>query len=169
MKTLAEHMSIYQHDHTKDSTKMTHYLGVPLVTFSLLILLGWIHLSMSGVFTISFAWLFVATLLAYYYVLDWQLALVTTVMMIPTTLLASIFSHAGPTKFNIMFFLVTFTVGAILQVIGHIFEGKLPTFTHHAFQVFIAPIFLVAEMAFARGYKQDLQADVLRLAAQEHS
>ena len=57
-----------------------------------------------------------------------------------------------------------FVGGWILQLVGHVFEGRKPALTDNLFQIFVAPIFLCAELFFALGYKPELHADV-----QEHA
>jgi uncharacterized membrane protein YGL010W len=37
-----------------------------------------------------------------------------------------------------------------------VFEGRKPALTDNLFQIFIAPIFLVAELFFALGLKRDV-------------
>ena len=39
---------------------------------------------------------------------------------------------------------------------GHVFEGRRPALSDNLFQIFIAPVFLVAEVFFALGLKPDL-------------
>ncbi len=53
-----------------------------------------------------------------------------------------------------------FVGGWILQLVGHVFEGRKPALTDNLFQIFVAPIFLCAELFFALGYKPKLHADV---------
>jgi uncharacterized membrane protein YGL010W len=55
-----------------------------------------------------------------------------------------------------LWFLATFVGGWILQLVGHVFEGKKPALVDNFFQVFIAPIFLMAEVFFLFGYKKEV-------------
>jgi uncharacterized membrane protein YGL010W len=57
-------------------------------------------------------------------------------------------------------FAVLFIGGWILQLVGHGFEGRRPALTDNLFQIFVAPIFLCAEIFFALGYKPGLQRAV---------
>jgi uncharacterized membrane protein YGL010W len=41
-----------------------------------------------------------------------------------------------------------------------VFEGRKPALADNLFQIFVAPIFLCAELFFALGYKLELHADV---------
>jgi uncharacterized membrane protein YGL010W len=63
-------------------------------------------------------------------------------------------------------FAVTFVGGWILQLVGHAFEGRKPALVDNFFQVLIAPIFLMAELFFALGYKREVAERVEQLALQ---
>jgi uncharacterized membrane protein YGL010W len=57
-------------------------------------------------------------------------------------------------------FLVSFVGGWVVQLVGHVFEGRKPALTDNLFQIFVAPIFLAAEATFALGMRKQLQARV---------
>jgi uncharacterized membrane protein YGL010W len=63
-------------------------------------------------------------------------------------------------------FLVLFIGGWALQLWGHVYEGRKPALVDNLFQVFVAPIFLAAEVFFALGYKPKLHEEVRRRALQ---
>jgi uncharacterized membrane protein YGL010W len=62
-----------------------------------------------------------------------------------------------------------FVGGWILQLLGHVFEKRKPALADNLFQIFIAPIFLCAELFFALGYKPKLHAAVQARAMQMRS
>ncbi len=57
-------------------------------------------------------------------------------------------------------FAALFVGGWILQLVGHVFEGRKPALADNLFQIFVAPIFLAAEVFFALGYKPGLHSAV---------
>lgn len=57
-----------------------------------------------------------------------------------------------------------FVCGWALQLWGHVYEGRKPALVDKLFQVFVAPIFLAAEVFFAQGYKPQIHAAVQRRA-----
>jgi uncharacterized membrane protein YGL010W len=63
-------------------------------------------------------------------------------------------------------FVLLFVVGWALQLWGHAFEGRKPALVDNLFQIFVAPIFLAAEVFFALGYKPGLHEAVQRRAMQ---
>ena len=61
-------------------------------------------------------------------------------------------------------FAVLFIGGWVLQLAGHVFEGRKPALADNLFQIFVAPIFLAAEVFFALGYKPQLHQRVQQKA-----
>jgi uncharacterized membrane protein YGL010W len=160
MKNLAELMSIYQRYHAKKITKITHFMGVPCIIFGLQILLSWPHVSLMS-FSFSLAWMAAFILLVYYAFLDVYLALVTAIFLLPLTYLAQVIAGDRINVVAITWFVIVFIIGWIAQLIGHRYEGNHPAFVDNFFQVFVAPIFLVAELVFALGFRKDLQKKIL--------
>jgi len=156
MASLAELMSVYYRYHTKTITLVTHFIGVPCIIFALQILFCQVH-----VFTLSLAWIAACALLVYYLFLDISLALATAAFLLPMTYLAGLIPHG---RFALGVFLLTFVGGWAAQLVGHYYEGKRPALTDNFFQVFVAPIFLVAELFFILGYRQNLRQQVAELA-----
>src|SRR5262249_58278559 len=66
-------------------------------------------------------------------------------------------------------FAVLFVGGWILQLVGHVYEGRKPALADNLFQIFVAPIFLAAEVFFALGYKPRLHAAVQERARRMRS
>lgn len=144
---LLKFMRHYREYHTKKWTIYTHFVGIPLVTFSVLLVLGWFRLSMPGVFTISFAWLVLIAFSVYYIWLDRIFGLATAALLLVLTLIAHFFTLNGPTALSIKLFFITFVFGWILQLLGHAIEGKKPALFDSFFEsVVVAPIFIVAEV-----------------------
>ena len=74
MKTLEDQMSFYAAYHQDARNKATHFVGVPLIAFSLMIPLGWLRADVGG-FALSAALVVTVVLLLYYLVLDIALGL----------------------------------------------------------------------------------------------
>jgi uncharacterized membrane protein YGL010W len=161
MKTLEEQMSFYGAYHRDRRNRATHFIGVPLIMFSLLVAFGWLRLDFGGI-TISAAMLLVVILLGYYFRLD---AVLGAAMTLFTLLLLysseQVVQLPYPTSFTV--FLATFVGGWILQLIGHYFEGRKPALTDNFFQVFVAPVFVMAEVFFALGWRPGLCERIAQL------
>ena len=53
-------------------------------------------------------------------------------------------------------FLTTFVLGWIIQIIGHIIEGRRPALADNILQIFNAPLFLTIEALSLAGLRRDL-------------
>lgn len=162
MKTLEDQMSFYAAYHQDARNKATHFVGVPLIAFSLMIPLGWLRADL-GEFTLSAALVVTALLMLYYLVLDIPLGLASCALFALMLWGANALSQA-PLGASLSWFLVLFVGGWALQLWGHVYEGRKPALVDNLFQVLVAPIFLVAEVFFALGYKPRLHEAVQRRA-----
>ncbi len=162
MKTLEEHMSFYLRYHRHPKNKLTHFFGVPLIMFSLFVLLGLLKVTIGNV-SFTAASVLAIAVLAYYFYLDVVLAVAMTMFTAVLLIAANGVCALGSTSALIVFELA-FVGGWILQLIGHAFEGKRPALMDNFFQVIIAPIFLMAEIFFTFGYKRDVAERVEQLA-----
>lgn len=160
MKSFIQQAQMYAAFHQSPQTRSTHFIGVPLIVFSLMILLGFIKIIMPGVFSTNLAVLITVAVLAYYFRLNWQLALPLSLIFIALLWLASWFSQYGPTTLGIWAFAITFIAGWSLQLYGHYIEGKRPAFMTNLSQALIAPMFLMAETFFMAGYMHSLKAQI---------
>jgi uncharacterized membrane protein YGL010W len=162
MKTIEQQMSVYAAYHQDARNKATHFIGVPAIIVSLFIPLAWIGLKAGGV-TITAAMLFAGVVVLYYFFLDVPLAIAMLVITALFVWLGQEIANLG-TAAGWIGFGVLFVGGWILQLVGHVFEGRKPALVDNLFQIFMAPIFLAAEAFFALGYKPKLHAEVQRRA-----
>ena len=162
MQTLEQQMSFYAAYHQDARNKATHFVGVPLIVFSLMIPLGWLRADLGG-FTLSAALAAGAILFVYYLLLDVALGLAMGAVFALLLWAAEPLSQAAPGA-SFSWFLVLFVGGWALQLWGHVFEGRKPALVDNLFQIFVAPIFLAAEVFFALGYKPRLREAVQRRA-----
>ena len=154
MKTLEDHMSTYAAYHQDARNKATHFVGVPVIVLSLMIPLAWLQIE-----GVTAAMVITAALLVYYLALDFWLGLAMCVVMGALLWLGQLMAGQG-TLAGWVWFAVLFVGGWILQLVGHVFEGRKPALADNLFQIFIAPLFLAAEVFFALGYKPKLHAAV---------
>jgi uncharacterized membrane protein YGL010W len=160
MKTLEEQMSFYAAYHQDARNKATHFVGVPAIALSLMIPLSWLRID-----AVSAAMVITAALLAYYLALDVWLGLAMCVVMGALLWLGQILADQGAVA-GWSWFAALFVGGWILQLVGHVFEGRKPALADNLFQIFVAPIFLCAELFFALGYKPRLHSAVEERAKQ---
>ena len=155
-------MAFYAAYHQDGRNKASHFIGVPMIILSLFIPLAWLRLDIGGV-PVTAAMIFAGVVLAYYFVLDVPLALamlaVNAVLIWAGHQIAGLGAAQGWAWFAVLF-----VGGWIIQLVGHVFEGRKPALADNLFQIFVAPIFLAAEIFFALGYKPRLHEAVQRRA-----
>jgi len=153
-------LASYASVHRDPRNKATHFVGIPVIVFSLLLILSLWRLEIGGrEWTMS---LIVAILAALgWMALDFGVGVVMAIILVPTWYAAEAFYGAlgGPSPTWVAFG-VLFVGGWVLQFLGHHYEGKRPALIDNIFQGFIGPMFLVAETMVALGYRADL-ADVM--------
>ncbi len=162
MQTLEQQMSFYAAYHQDRRNKATHFIGVPMIIFGLFVALGWARLDIGGV-TLTAAMLLAAVVMVWYFLLDVPLALAMLVTNAVLLHLADMVS-VQPIGIGFAWFLVFFGGGWVIQLIGHAWEGRKPALVDNFLQIFVAPIFLAAEVLFALGYKPGLHAAVQKRA-----
>jgi uncharacterized membrane protein YGL010W len=167
MKSLEEQMAFYAAYHQDARNKATPFVGVPVIILSLFIPLAWPRVEL-GAMPLTAAMLFAFVVLAYYLALDLFLGMAMAVLTLGLVWLGHQIAAlgAGPAW---AWFGVLFVGGWILQLVGHGFEGRRPALTDNLFQIFVAPIFLCAEIFFALGYKPGLHRAVQERARRMRS
>jgi uncharacterized membrane protein YGL010W len=150
MNTFIRMLSFYAEHHHKTITKITHFIGVPIIIIGLQI-----FLNLFSLYHVSLAWVFLVVLFMYYLFLDVGLAFLTGLFLFLITLISlSITAHP------LMLALLLFVLGWIIQFMGHVYEKKPPAFFQNIFQMLMAPIFLTAELCFLFGFRQDLKNEI---------
>lgn len=160
MKTFIEQASCYASHHQNPKTQQTHWIGVPLITFSLLVLLGCVKIIIPGIFQTNLACIATLALLVYYARLNWLLALAITPLLLLLLWLASWITSNGPNTLASWIFIITFISGWTLQLYGHYISDEKPAFITQISQIFIAPLYLMAEIFFKAGLLPDLKAEI---------
>jgi uncharacterized membrane protein YGL010W len=160
MKPLATQMAMYSAYHRDATNKAIHFLFVPLIVWSAMGLLALVGPWTLGNLEITAAHLATLGLLAYYLQLDFPLGVAMVVFF--TLLLVSalqVLDAMGSTGW--MLFLAVFVASWIAQLIGHAaFEHRKPALADNILQIFVAPIFVMAEWAFSLGLRKTLLAEV---------
>jgi len=156
MRSLEEQMATYAAYHQDARNKATHFIGVPAIVLSLFIPLAWLRIE-----AVSAAMVVAAALVVYYLVLDLALGLAMLVVLAVLAWVGELIAMQGAVA-GWTWFGVLFVGGWILQLVGHVYEGRRPALADNLFQIFVAPIFLAAEAFFALGYKPGLQEAVQR-------
>jgi uncharacterized membrane protein YGL010W len=158
VKMLEEQMAFYAAYHQDARNKATHFAGVPLIMLAILVPPSFVRIEVLG-FGVTAAMLLAAAVLAYYFVLDLALAIAMLVVLAVLIWLAELIAARGAAQ-GWTWFGILFAGGWLLQLAGHVFEGRKPALVDNLFQILVAPIFLMAEVFFALGYKPELRRRV---------
>lgn len=162
MKSLEDQMSFYQAYHHNAINKLTHFIGVPLIIYALLIPLSWFNFSVAGV-PISLGIVVLCVLWLYYLRLSVLFAVAILLFFVPIQY-AVIETIAANEDGGLLIAMIAFVGGWIFQLVGHVFEKRRPALVDNLFQVFVAPLFLTAEVFFMLGMKKDVHTEVVKLS-----
>ena len=152
MQTFIQMLDFYAQHHRKTFTKIAHFIGIPLIILGIqifLALFSFIH--------VSFAWIALIAVFIYYLFLDKILALITGASLFILTAIAIWISNHHTTLTSLILAIILFALGWGIQLIGHAVERKPPVFLKDGMQIFIGPLFLVTEICFLLGHRQDLK------------
>src|SRR5262249_12854493 len=125
MRSLAEQLGAYAAYHRDWRNKLTHFVGVPLVTFALLLFLAWLRFAPAPEVPFTGATLFYVVVLLYYLSLDWRVALLQAPFTLALLVLADRVA-VWPFAESLAVFVVSFVGGWAVQLVGHGLEGRRP-------------------------------------------
>lgn len=161
MKSLAEHMSVYAAYHRHPVNRAIHFIFVPAIVWSLMVALDLVGLGKIAGSSITLAMVITVLLLAWYLALDFWLGLAGVLVFTILLVTAIQLNLAlGPTQ-ALTIAAIVFAASWVFQFIGHgVWEKRRPALVDNLFQVFVAPMFLISETAFALGFKKRLEDEV---------
>ncbi len=148
MPRLEDCFAAYGPYHRDRRNQITHFIGVPLLVFSVLLLLPlWLGAALTAAATV------------YYCRFDFGLGIFLGGVFAALCGVAQYFS--GPRAYATS--ATAFIVGWAFQFLGHYWEGRKPAFVDNLTQIFNAPVFLGAEFLFLIGWRHDLARRVTSL------
>ena len=151
-------LATYASVHRDWRNKATHFVGIPVIVFSLLLIFSLWRFEAGGrdwPMSLPIATLAILAWMA----LDLGIGIVMAVVMAPAWYAAEALAGAlGSPPAITVAFAVLFVGGWVLQFLGHHYEGKRPALMDNIFRGFIGPMFLVAETLVAVGRRADLAA-----------
>lgn len=158
MKTLIDHLSQYADYHRDPRNIHTHFVGVPMIMFAVVVLLSrpaWV----AGGVPLTPA-LFCALASSVFYLrLDVRFGLAMAALLV-----AMLAAGHWVAQQSMAVWLATgiglFAVGWVIQFVGHYYEGRKPAFVDDLVGLIVGPLFVVAEWAFALGLRKEVQAAI---------
>lgn len=154
MKSLVDHLSQYAAYHRDKRNIVTHFVGIPLIVIAVAVLLSrpqWAGISPAVLVMIASA--------VFYLRLELRLGLLMTVLLGLAVWLGHTLA-ALSTGAWLGWGVGLFVVGWVIQFIGHYYEGRKPAFVDDVSGLIVGPLFVVAELAFLLGLRQDLKRQI---------
>jgi uncharacterized membrane protein YGL010W len=164
MKNIEEQLSSYKSVHFNKKNIQTHFVGVPIIVLSIVVLLSRFTWGFSlGDYSLNITPAFIAMLLAlaYYFTLHTRLAVAMGLYLTVTLYLAALLA---PLPYSLELAIGLFIIGWIIQFVGHYYEKAKPAFVDDLSQFLIGPLFLMAEVFFALGLEKTLEKNVTKIA-----
>ena len=154
-----DQMAMYAAYHRDKRNKITHFIGVPMIVFSVMIISWGVDLFMLGGEVVNLAVLLSAVLLLLYILISPMVGLLLLIDFSILLWLAMMVSTMGG---DVPFysFLALFIIGWIIQFWGHVFEGRKPALFDNLVQIFMAPFFLACEAVWAAGLQKGLEEEI---------
>ena len=159
MRNATELMVQYAAYHRDKRNIASHFIGIPLIVFSIGILLARPAFEAGGI-TLTPVWIVWLVATVWYLTLG-NLALGIAVSVTNGVLiwLAQPFA-AGSVASWLAWGIGTFVVGWVIQFVGHYYEGKKPAFVDDLLGLLTGPMFVTAEAMFALGWGKSLLAEI---------
>lgn len=163
MSKLEKSLSQYAAYHLDHKNIMTHFVGIPLIVFSIMCLTARAGV-MFGEFEFTLAMLLMVVSIIYYISLDRIFGLIMLV----------VYAVAYPFAYKIAqldlgiwlsLSIGIFVIGWLFQFVGHFYEKKKPAFMDDMIGLAIGPLFVLAEMVFMLGFRKDIEQ---RMLAEAH-
>ena len=162
MSNLEQQLSKYAAYHLNHKNILTHFIGIPLIVFSILCLTAKAGVDI-GSFKLTLAIVLIVASTIYYFILDKVFGLLMLVILVAVYPLASQIAQLSLGQWlatSIGFF----EVGWVFQFVGHYFEKKKPAFVDDVIGLAIGPLFVLAEFIFMLGFRKSLHERILQEA-----
>ncbi len=163
MKTVTEQLSQYKSVHLNKKNVATHFVGIPLILWSIALFLSSFNIPFWGV-EINVLGPVIACTYVYYLMLHPKLAFFAILFLSPLFYHANSYSD-HPYLYGIA--IGVFVLGWAIQFLGHHYEKAKPAFVDDIAQLMIGPFFLIAEVCFALRMFPDLDKRVDDLAQEK--
>ena len=159
MTKLEQLLSQYAAYHLDHKNILTHFVGIPLIVFSILCLTARAGFVLSGMeLTLALGLIVVTSL--YYFSLDRIFAFIMLIVLLTAYPLALKIAHLEFAAW-LSLSIGIFVVGWVFQFIGHFYEKKKPAFMDDIVGLAVGPLFVLAEMVFMLGFRKELEQRML--------
>lgn len=164
LETLLSQYAAYHLDH---KNVLTHFVGIPLIVFSIMCLTACLGITVEG-FEITIALVLIIASVVYYLRLDKVFGFIMLVIfaaVYPLSLMIAKMSLGAWLGWSVGLFFV----GWVIQFIGHFYEKKKPAFMDDVIGLAIGPLFVLAELVFLMGFRKELEQRMLTQARKQRA
>jgi uncharacterized membrane protein YGL010W len=154
-------LASYGRFHRDPRNRLTHCFGVPVILYAVLIPLALHPQVLSGV-SLRLDRVVIVLAAVGYIALDPGLGLSLALALgLLGAAAEATCSLVGPSA-ALAVAAAAFLLGWALQLLGHRLEGNRPALLTNLAQIFVAPLFLAAELGFSLGLRRRLRSEVER-------
>jgi len=169
MKSAVEQLSTYKSVHLNKNNVKTHFIGVPMILWALMVLLNLIELPIQigggvNATSLTLAMLIFPAIVVYYFMMHVSLAVGQVLFFMPLFYSAHLVSQMPNAGWIA---LAVFFVGWVIQFLGHHYEKAKPAFVDDMNQLLIGPFFLMAEFFFMLGAQKKLEEEITPIAIEK--
>ena len=154
MKSLVDHLSQYAAYHRDPQNIATHFVGIPLIVIAVATLLSrpqWMGISPAILVMLASA--------VFYLRLELRLGLLMTVLLALSVWLGHMLAGLSMAAW-LGWGVGLFVVGWVFQFVGHYYEGRKPAFIDDVTGLIVGPLFVVVELGFLLGWREDLRREM---------
>jgi len=156
MAGIEQNLTQYAAYHRDRRNIATHFVGVPMIVFAVVLALAVVVIPVGSIaVTLAAALSIVACI--YYLKLDLALGITMAVVLFSYCAASSEITHRMGSGAALGIAAAVFTLGWIIQFVGHKYEGVKPAFFDDVKQLLIGPLFVCAEAAFLMKLRPQLQ------------
>ena len=154
MKSLVDHLSQYAAYHRDPHNIATHFVGIPLIVIAVATLLSrpqWMGISPAVLVMLASA--------VFYLRLELRLGLLMMLLLALTVWLGHALAGLSTVAW-LGWGIGLFVVGWVFQFVGHYYEGRKPAFIDDVTGLIVGPLFVVVELGFLLGWREDLRREM---------
>lgn len=146
-------LAIYVACHRDPRNRATHFVGIPPIVFSVVLVLSMLRFEAGGL-ALSAGMLAAAAVWLLWILLDGPLGLAMGLFVLPSVIGSEMLVREGEPAVTWLVAGTCFFGGWAFQLLGHFFEGRRPALVGNLFQALIGPMFLAAETFQLLGYRR---------------
>ena len=150
MTSIETNLTQYAAYHRDRRNIATHFVGVPMIVFSVVLALAVVEIPAGPIVLTAAAITSIAASI-YYLRLELTLGITMAAVLFLMCAGASEITHRFGTGASLGIAAAIFVVGWAIQFLGHKYEGVKPAFFDDVKQLLIGPIFVAAEAYFLLG------------------